>query len=467
MNIMIVRKLVIILLFVAECSAQSHLDVKALESYLAPYVQSNNFSGEVLIERNGKIVFEKAYGFANRQKQIRNSGRTEFHIASMSMQFTAAAVLRLVDAGPLSLDTHVGDVVSGIPGGDTMTVRDLLTERSGLTDINTLPDYNDMLASHQTPASLVDKIKSRSPLFEPGTKYLHEEHSAYNLLALIVEKKTGLPFAAAVKKLVFDPLGMSRSLIDDDSVSAKSVLAQGYEPTGLDGLKPAAALHWSGKTGNASVVTTGRDEARLVEAPFSGQFLTGDSRKAILDAPDGVGYGWFRKQSDRYHETIYYMNGRAPGFSSFVAHMPQERMTVVVLSNIYSSVTTPLGYDIAAIALHLPYESFRPGPTLTAEQIRVSTGVFHFGPDFYQANAQVALIADDAMLSMRWPSGSVSPLIPLSRDRFIDRSYWQDVQIERAPDGSAKSILYDGFRGLPAESTSGGVPGPNGQGSQK
>jgi hypothetical protein len=55
----------------------------------------------------------------------------------------------------------------------------------------------------------------------------------------------------------------------------------------------------------------------------------------------------------------------------------------------------------------------------------------------------------------------------LSRDRFIDRSYWQDVQIERAPDGSAKSILYDGFRGLPAESTSGGVPGPNGQGSQK
>jgi CubicO group peptidase (beta-lactamase class C family) len=165
---MILGKLAIILLFVADCSAQGRRDGKAIESYLAPYVQSNNFSGDVLIGQNGKIVFEKAYGFANREKRIRNTVTTGFHIASMSMQFTAAAVLRLVDSGSISLDTHVSDVVFGIPRGDEMTIRDLLTERSGLTDINSLPDYNDVLASHQTPTSLVDKVKNRSLLFEPG-----------------------------------------------------------------------------------------------------------------------------------------------------------------------------------------------------------------------------------------------------------------------------------------------------------
>ena len=65
-------------------------------------------------------------------------------------------------------------------------------QRSGLADINDLPDYSEILNHHQTPESLVDRIKDRPLLFEPGSKFLHEEHSAYNLLAWIVEKKTGL-----------------------------------------------------------------------------------------------------------------------------------------------------------------------------------------------------------------------------------------------------------------------------------
>ena len=84
--------------------------------------------------------------------------------------------------------------IPGIAGGEKITVRDLLVERSGLADINDLPDYSEILQHHQTPESLVARIKDRPLLFEPGSKFLHEEHSAYNLLALIVEKKTGIFF---------------------------------------------------------------------------------------------------------------------------------------------------------------------------------------------------------------------------------------------------------------------------------
>jgi CubicO group peptidase (beta-lactamase class C family) len=442
-----IRKLALALLLVADCFAQTHLDVKAVESYLSPYVQSNNFSGDVLIEQNGKIVFEKNYGFASREKQIRNTDKTQFHIASMSMQFTAAAVLRLVDTGSLSFDEHVGEVIGDVSGGDKITIRDLLTERSGLTDINSLPDYNDLLTNHQTPANLVDKIKNRPLLFEPGSKYLHEEHSAYNLLALIVEKRTGLPFAAAVKKLVFDPAGLSRSLIDDDSPSPSSQMAEGYEPVELEELKPAGSIHWSAKTGNASVGTTVRDEARWTHMLFNGQFLKKDSQDAILNAPDGIGYGWFRSLNERYHETIYYMNGRSPGFSSFVVYLPREQTTVVLFGNIYSSATTPMGYDLAAIALHLPYQSFQPSKALSAQQVQACTGTFHFGADFYQPNAIVTLVADGTKLSLRWPSGSTSSLIPLSADRFMDRSYWVEIGFERDESGSPKAIVYGKFRG--------------------
>jgi len=444
----LIRMLAVIFMCVGKIAAQNTVDATAVDSYLNPYVQSGNFAGDVLIEKNGSVIFEKAYGFADREKEIRNRSSTRFHIASVSMQFTAAAILRLVDKGSISLSTQVSEVVPGITGGDKITIRDLLMERSGLPDINDLPDYGDVLEHHQTPASLIAKIKGHPLLFEPGSKFLHEEHSAYNLLALIVEKKTGLPFAAAMKKLVFQPAGLSRSSSDDDAIPLTPDVAKGYEPDGVYGLKAATPIHWSAKTGNASVVTTAGYEARWVRALFGDRLLKAASREAILDTSQRVGYGWFRSVNARYHQTVYYINGRAPGYASFVLYLPREQMSVVAFSNIYSSATTTIGYDMAAIALGLPYERFQPSePAPTAEQIKTCTGKFRFGPDFYQANADVALVANGPELSLRWPSSDVSPLIPLGRDRFMDRSYWEEVRIERDAEGGPKALVYGRFRG--------------------
>lgn len=418
-----------------------------IDTYLQPYVRSENFAGDVLVEKNGKVVFEKAYGLADRETGAQNTPATRFHIASMSMQFTAAAVLRLVDTGSLKLDDHVGGFVPGIPGADKITVHDLLVERSGLPDINGLPGYDDVLQHHQTPASLLAAIAGQPLLFEPGTKFLHEEHSAYNLLALIVEKKTGLPFAAAVERLVFRPLGLAASGVDDDSAHPES-MAKGYEPEGTYGLKAAKAIHWSGKTGNASVYTTATDEARWVRALFQGHALSASSREAVLDASVPVGYGWFKRDNKRFGETAYSMNGRAPGFASFVLYLPHTQTTVVVLSNIYSSATTTIGYDLAALSLGLPYEPFHfRDPAPGSAELKTCEGRFQFGPDFYQPNAEVVLTSNGPELSMHWPSGESSPLIPLGVDRFVDRAYWEDVKIERDASGKPSALVYDRFQG--------------------
>ncbi len=420
----------------------------AMDAYLQPYVRSGNLAGVVLVEKKGKVVLQQAYGFADREHRVRNTTATRFHIASVSMQFTAAAILRLVDTGTLSLDEHVGDFVPGIEGANRISIRDLLTERSGLPDINGLPGYDDVLQHHQTPASLAAKIEGRPLLFEPGSKFLHEEHSAYNLLALIVEKKTGLPFAAAVERLVFRPAGLPASGVDDDSLKDASSMATGYEPEGTYGLRRANRIHWSAKTGNASVYTTAGDEARWVDALFRGRQLSASSREAVLDTSLRVGYGWFKGPDQRFGETAYYMNGRAPGFSSFVLYLPKAQTTVVVLSNIYSSATTAAGYDIAALSLGLPYEPFHiMEPAPSAAELNRCTGSFQFGGDFYQPNAALTLTLDGPELHLRWPSGSVTALIPQGPDHFVDRSYWVDVRIERDSSGNPVLLSYGGFRG--------------------
>jgi CubicO group peptidase (beta-lactamase class C family) len=420
---------------------------KRVETYLSPYTETNNFSGAVLVQRNGKAIIESAYGYADREQNRRNTVDTQFHVASVSMQFTAAAILRLVEKGTLRLDDSAAEYLQGMPGAEKVTIRDLLIEQSGLPDINDLPEYADILQGHQTPSSLVAKIEGKPLLFEPGSKFQHEEHSAYNLLALIIEKKTGKSFSAAMDELVFRPAGLRSSGVDDDSPIGSN-LAVGYQPVGLSGLKNATRIHWSAKTGNASIYTTVGDEAKLVMALFEGHLLSASSRELLLSTTPRVGYGWFRGEKPRFKETVYYSNGRAPGFASFVMYLPGEKTVVVAFSNIYSSATTSIGYDLAAIALDLPYTPFQPSSPPAVNALKSWVAEYKFDADFYQPNALIKAFVEGDGLFLRWPSGDISPLIPMGHDHFLDRAYWEEVSFERATDGGPVSILYDRFRGI-------------------
>ena len=228
-------------------------------------------------------------------------------------------------------------------------------------------------------------------------------------------------------------------------------MANGYEPEGVKGLKRSTAIHWSAKTGNASVYATVGDEAKLVDALFLGQLLSKSAREALLDTSPRIGYGWFRGESKRFNETAYYMNGRAPGFASFVMYLPKEQTTVVVFSNIYSSATTGIGNDIAAIALGLKYAPFQAASQASKGEIKLCGGSFRFGTDFYQPNAMVTLVVNGPELSLRWPSADISALIPVGRDHFVDRAYWEEVEIERGPTGCPSALVYGHFRGNAAD----------------
>lgn len=420
-----------------------------INRYLVPYVEGNNFSGVVLVAKGDKLLFHKAYGEAFLGERVSNTLETKFHVASMSMQFTAAVVMRLIERGKFQLDTTVDKIVPDFPHGGEITVRELLTETSGLPDINSLPDYGDVLLHDQTPESLVQRIRGLPLLFPPGSSYQHEEHSAYNLLALIVEKTTGLSFAAALQQEIFTPLGMRNCGADDASGAVIPHLAEGYAPEGVRGLSHAPYLNWSAKAGNASVYCTAADEFRWVQAFMHDTLLSAQSRETMLaESKAHLGYGWFMSTSKRFGVPVYYMNGRAPGYASYLLYVPDAQLTVVVLNNIYASVTTQIGGDLAAIALGKPYTAPSiPIRSFNADALKGIGGKFRFGPDFYQPNGLLTLLTKNGDVFIDWGDGSMSPLIPIGEDRFIDRSYWEDVSFIRKPDGSIARLNYDRFQG--------------------
>jgi CubicO group peptidase (beta-lactamase class C family) len=438
--------------FPARSSAQYPNVRSAIDAYLAPYVATNNFSGQLLVMRGTTVVYDRQFGFANRERRSPNGRGTRFHVASVSMQFTAAAAMRLVDAGKLSLDTKVSEVVPGVVGGERISVRNLLEMRSGLQDINSRADYAAILQRHQTPASLVALIPGDSLLFPPGARYAHEEHSAYNLLALVIEKRSGQPFAQAIQQLVFEPAGMRHSGVDDDSPLPESA-ADGYDPEGVYGLTPTTPIHWSAKTGNASIYTTAEDEARFVRALTSGKLLSASSRAIVLDtAGPPAGYGWFRRPNTRFDEFAYSMSGRSPGFASYVLYLPREDLTIIAFSNIYSSSPGDIGGDVAAIALGRPYAPLAMrSPPLRADSLGVVGASFAFEKDFYQPNATLRFDKRGDELFMLWPSGDTSPIIPLNMEHLIDRSYWEPITIARDSTGRATGMTYDRFSGRRVE----------------
>lgn len=429
-----------------EAKSPAPVPAAAIDAYVRPYVRTNNFSGVVLVAQAGRPVFATAYGEGNRERRIANTLHTRFHIASMSMHFTAAAALRLIDAGKLSLETRVADVLPDYPNGANITVRHLLTQTSGIADINSREDYDQLLKAHQTPALLVMKMRDVAPLRLPGT-YEREEHSAYNLLALIIERRSGLPFAQAMQRLVFRPLGMRDSGIDDDATLTRHNGANGYEPRGLYDLASAMPIHWSAKAGNGSAYTTAGDELKFVTALVGGRFLSRRLRDAMFDLGAKVGYGWFKSHNSRFGEPVYAMNGRAPGFSSAVVYLPQRQLFVVALSNIYASVPADMAYDIAAIMLGRPYKPLTLQTSAQPESLAGLPASFRFPHDFYQPDAVVRLSTAQGQATLHWPSGDSSSLIPVSKDRFIDRSYWVAVEIERDPAGRAVRLDYDRFAG--------------------
>jgi hypothetical protein len=241
---------------------------------------------------------------------------------------------------------------------------------------------------------------------------------------------------------------MSHSGADDDTPSA-GPMAKGYGPDGVYGLTSTPPIHWSAKSGNASAYTTAGDQARWIHALVHGTLLSPTARAIVLDtAGPPAGYGWFRRANTRFGEFAYSMSGRSPGFASAVLYLPREDVMVVAFSNVYSSATSDIAYDVAAIVLGLPYTPIAlRTPPLPPDSLALVGAAFAFPKDFYQPNAVLRFEANGGELFLRWPSGDATPIIPVDANHLIDRAYWEPIAVVRDSAGEATAMTYDRFRG--------------------
>jgi CubicO group peptidase (beta-lactamase class C family) len=325
-------------------------------------------SASIAIVRDGKIVFAKAYG---KQYETISTPRSDapYQIASISKQFTAAAILMLEDEGKLSLDDSVAKWVPGITDGDKITIRQLLSHTSGLQDY--WPQDYSFAAMEKpiTPQQIVDRWAKKPLDFAPGTQWQYS-NTSYVVAGLIVEKAAGKPLLAYLQDKVFKPLGMK--VIDQDLAVGKG-FPQGYHRYALGPVrveKPAARgwLFAAGELAMSASDLAKWDIARLNRSVMPADDWQVQETPILLTNGKSTNYGLGvftgTAKGHRYVEH----SGEAVGFLSENIVYPDDKAAVVVLVNSdFSDAFTGIASQISELILPPATEPAAAGDAETAK----------------------------------------------------------------------------------------------------
>jgi CubicO group peptidase (beta-lactamase class C family) len=425
-----------------------------IEAYIEPYVRTNNFSGVVLVTRDGQALFRKGYGLAVREFDVPVTPSTKFQVASVSKSFTAAAVLILAQQGRLRTSDPLKRFIPDYPNGDRITLHHLLTHTSGIPNVNAFPDYEAKSRFPHGLGEIVSWFKDMPLDFEPGTRYSYS-NSNYNVIAFIIERVSGRSYGEFLAEAIFRPLEMKDTGHRGDARAVIPDLAGGYSPRGGEDVERAADLDWTIKTGNGSLYTTVDDLAKWDRALDGDRVLDADSRrKMFTDYIDGVGYGWFIRKGA--HPSVA-INGRAPGFSASLERFVEDKSCVIVLSNLYSSITHTISGDIAAIVYGEDRKPLVPSTPVEvgADEMARYVGRYRFGQDFsFSPGAPVEVRRDGRWLVLEVGGGGrTSYLIPLGGGRFLDRAYGGIVRFVTDGAGLAMALVWNFGQDFLAERT--------------
>ena len=339
-------------------------DLPARIDALVTEVMADESSAGVAVEvvRKGQVIVRKGYGKANVELDVPMTERNVFRIGSITKQFTAAAIMRLVERGKLKLDDDVGKLLPDAPlSGKHVTIAQLLTHTSGIKNYTELKEIREPLPLPKE--RLYALLKDQPFDFEPGQGW-HYSNSNYYLLGLIIEKISGRKYRDFLRDDVIARAGLKNTTYcDNDPIVPNR--AEGYSPDGPH-LKNAAPIDMSAPFAAGALCSTVDDLVAWSQALAGGKVVTPASF-AKMTTPvkvpgDGKGpqYGFGLGLGAREGHRRIGHNGGINGFTSSLATFPDDGLTVVVLANTDGGIPDTLVARIVGEVLGLQTPAPKP-----------------------------------------------------------------------------------------------------------
>jgi D-alanyl-D-alanine carboxypeptidase len=340
-------------------AADTARQTEKVDAYVREQMKARSIPGLALaVVRDGKVLLVRSYGLANVELNAPVTDHTAFEIASNSKQFTAGAIMLLVQDGKLSLDDSITRYLHGLPARySPVTIRHLLNHTSGVKDY--IEEFSLNRSLNYTDQELVERIGAHELNFPPGEDARYST-TGYLLLGLVIEKITGKPYGEFLRERIFAPLGMTRTRVIDLSGIIPH-RASGYILQGgvlRNGRYVAQTLRASADIG---LMTTVLDMVKWDAALSTSKIFTQSSLDAMFvparlkngsyayNAWNGhLGFGWFL--DDYYgHREINHGGTLITGFHSNISRFVDKKLAVIVLTNRVQSDPQTIGYTVAGM----------------------------------------------------------------------------------------------------------------------
>jgi CubicO group peptidase (beta-lactamase class C family) len=300
------------------------------------------------VARGNEILLDKGYGKANLEQNIPNDPDTKFRIGSLTKQFTAALVLLLQQDGKLHIEDPVRKYLPDAPTSwDKITLTELLGHNSGIPEIQSDPRFRSWAMSPHTHAEELALFKDRPLNFEPGSKNEYS-NSNYLVLGAVIEKVTGEDYGTLLRNRIFKPLAMNVSGVDKDGLVLPK-RAQGYNNEN-GRLVPSPSESMSVPWSAGSIYSTANDLLRWERGLFGGKVLSQSSLKAMTTSgkvSHGLGVGVSIEDGVK----VVDHNGAIEGFVAHMAYVPESRIAVIVLSNVFGGAPPAMGNQLVETML--------------------------------------------------------------------------------------------------------------------
>jgi len=368
-----------IFLFTCACGTSQHTNVNTIDSVasaLSPELKNKyaaeiklryeallgkNFSGEIIVAKNGQIVFEDYKGFANLADKMPMNAQTPIHLASISKTFTAMTVLKLWEQKKLDLKDPVTKYFPKFPYTE-VSIEQLLSHRSGLPDYTYVmdppkyitvrsknkrgrwvtksqidPNAKPFKSENYSNQDVLDFLIERRPAPQAGANKVFKYcNTNFVVLALIVEKITGKDFPTYVQETIFKPLKMDHSFVFSASVKDK------YLPSYTVGLVPYKFEKYDFIYGDKNVYSTAQDMLLWDKALRSTQFLAESTLQMAYEPKSPLtkdfhnyGFGW-RMIMNPNEEKVIYHNGWWHGNNTVFTRLIKDNATIIILGNKYN-----------------------------------------------------------------------------------------------------------------------------------
>ncbi len=375
-----------VLLFI--CSPQSFAQniPQSLDSFFNSLYQNKEFNGNVLVAENGNMVYKKSFGYANLENKTPNNDSSEFTLGSISKTLTSIAILQLKEKGKLELDDHLVKYFPEFPFPE-ITSRHLLSHTSGLPDYDLYQEQMEKYPGkifnvHDILPSL--KIWKEPLHFKPGDKWEYV-NTNFCLLALLVEKISGMTFQNYMQKFIFTPAKMSRTYFQSDPQRAAGTNRTiNYEypwlfSTEMQRADSIKRNHWrsynaSGFVGQGNIMTTTGDMLKFDGALYSGKLLkpatlaeaftpsklnNGQNVNAENSTIESsYGLGWFIAKDETMGKIVWHSGGVPGGLSIFFRNIT-KRQTVIAFDNTFDKGLYKFGANAMNIINDKPLTSFK------------------------------------------------------------------------------------------------------------